>query len=100
MGSHCFVSYLSAVYLFLVASPDVFRGGPARRGRRNQKERLAGVMDQSWLNHGPQQPNGRYPRFLVDRVVVPHGSALIWLPWIRIRADPDPGARKFIKINK
>ncbi len=58
------------------------------------------MMGQSWLNHGPQQPNGRYPRCLVDIVVVPHGSALIWLSWIRIRADPDPGARKFIKINK
>jgi hypothetical protein len=33
----------------------------------------------------------------------PHGSALIWLSWIRIRignADPDPGIRKFIKINR
>jgi hypothetical protein len=31
------------------------------------------------------------------------GSALIWLAWIRIhirKADSDPGARKFTKINK
>jgi hypothetical protein len=31
------------------------------------------------------------------------GSAFIWLFWIRIRivnADPDPGAWKFVKINK
>jgi hypothetical protein len=31
------------------------------------------------------------------------GSALMWLFWIRIRIgneDPDPGARKFTKINK
>jgi hypothetical protein len=61
-GSHCFVSYLSAVCLFLVASPDVFRGVGARRGRRKQKERLAVVMDQSWLNHVAQQPNGGYHR--------------------------------------
>jgi hypothetical protein len=52
----------------LVASPGIFRGGPARRGRRNQKERLAVMMGQSWLNHGPQQPDGRYHRFLVDCV--------------------------------
>ncbi len=36
----------------------------------------------------------------------PYGSALILLSWIRVRRnadpgpDPDPGARKLIKINK
>ncbi len=33
----------------------------------------------------------------------PHGSALIWLYWIRIligNADPDPRARKYIKLDK
>ncbi len=33
----------------------------------------------------------------------PHGSALIWLSWVRIRignADPDPGTRKYNKINR
>jgi len=40
-----------------------------------------------------------------DRVVVPdpHGSAFIWLTWIRIRlgkADPDSGEWKLTKIHK
>jgi hypothetical protein len=33
----------------------------------------------------------------------PPESAFIWLSWIRIRignVDPDPGAWKFVKINK
>ncbi len=42
---------------------------------------------------------------VVEPELDPHGSALIWLSWIRIRianADPDPdlGAGKLTKINK
>ncbi len=48
----------------------------------------------------------RQQQFLKKNSVVDpdsHGSACIWLSWIRIfvgNANPDPGARKLTKINK
>jgi hypothetical protein len=40
---------------------------------------------------------------VISSVVDPHGHALFWLSWIRIRmgnADPDLEARKLTKFNK